>query len=641
VTARYGAAAPNRPRVARRGAEAWHTGGVKHVWIRRIVVEEGFLDGLDLTFEPGLNVLIGPRGVGKTSVIQLLRFGLGLHAYGEQFDAAAARHAQQILGEDGRVSVLLMVDNEEVAVSRRRDDPSPEGLSDGLPLPIVLAQTEIEEVATDPAGRLRLLDGFRSGVSRAAAHEQALRSTLSSLTIELRDLDTQLVATSESIARLQAEIGQLREGQLEVTTPEGAPDRIAEAMAQLDALGKSLAISHAKIALLEAAAEQSLTPWAQSIEKTLRSVPHLERWPDETSDAMGEARIRVAEVSQALSTAVERLGAAARHLGEDAEQRRVRVRTLEDEARGLRRTVDEMQAGAGTVARKLAVLREREAQLAARQSALEEQRARSASSRIARDLALTELGEFRDAQFESRREVAAQLNAALGPRIKIAVERSGLWDSYANAIAESLRGSGLHYSELAPEMARRLSPEELLRVVEENDAARVAAAAQVPADRASRVVDRLREAGLTRILEAPIQDAITLRLLDGVDYKTTNHLSTGQRCTTVLPIVMRHEERTVVLDQPEDHLDGGFIVDTFIRAVLERGSAQMIATTHNANVPVLGEASSVTLLNSDGRRGYVEHSGRLDEPATVEAITTVMEGGLEAFRRRASFYRAG
>jgi predicted AAA+ superfamily ATPase len=38
--------------------------------IKRIQVEEGFLDGLDIAFAPGLNVLIGPRGTGKTSVIE-------------------------------------------------------------------------------------------------------------------------------------------------------------------------------------------------------------------------------------------------------------------------------------------------------------------------------------------------------------------------------------------------------------------------------------------------------------------------------------------------------------------------------------------------------------------------------------------
>ncbi len=43
--------------------------------IKRLRVEEGFFNLLDLSFSEGLNVLVGGRGVGKTSVIELLRFG--------------------------------------------------------------------------------------------------------------------------------------------------------------------------------------------------------------------------------------------------------------------------------------------------------------------------------------------------------------------------------------------------------------------------------------------------------------------------------------------------------------------------------------------------------------------------------------
>jgi predicted ATPase len=41
------------------------------MYIERIQVEEGFLDGLDLKLIPGLNVLIGARGTGKTSLDRL------------------------------------------------------------------------------------------------------------------------------------------------------------------------------------------------------------------------------------------------------------------------------------------------------------------------------------------------------------------------------------------------------------------------------------------------------------------------------------------------------------------------------------------------------------------------------------------
>jgi hypothetical protein len=66
----------------------------------------------------------------------------------------------------------------------------------------------------------------------------------------------------------------------------------------------------------------------------------------------------------------------------------------------------------------------------------------------------------------------------------------------------------------------------------------------------------------------------------------------------------------------------------------------MIFSTHNANIPVLGNADRVILLGSDGTRGFVRHAGALDDPKSVDAITTVMEGGIEAFDKRAKFYHA-
>jgi len=44
--------------------------------IKRLGVAGGFLDGLSITFADGLNCIIGPRGTGKTTIIELLRFGL-------------------------------------------------------------------------------------------------------------------------------------------------------------------------------------------------------------------------------------------------------------------------------------------------------------------------------------------------------------------------------------------------------------------------------------------------------------------------------------------------------------------------------------------------------------------------------------
>ena len=61
--------------------------------IERVQVEEGFLDGLDVALVPGLNVLIGARGTGKTSLIELVRFCLDVKGYSTETAKRSRDHA--------------------------------------------------------------------------------------------------------------------------------------------------------------------------------------------------------------------------------------------------------------------------------------------------------------------------------------------------------------------------------------------------------------------------------------------------------------------------------------------------------------------------------------------------------------------
>jgi predicted ATP-dependent endonuclease of OLD family len=76
------------------------------VLIESIRVEGGILDKFEQKFSPKLNVLIGGRGTGKSSVIELLRFCLGAESYTDDSETDAAEHALGVLG-DGRVTVIL------------------------------------------------------------------------------------------------------------------------------------------------------------------------------------------------------------------------------------------------------------------------------------------------------------------------------------------------------------------------------------------------------------------------------------------------------------------------------------------------------------------------------------------------------
>ena len=303
--------------------------------------------------------------------------------------------------------------------------------------------------------------------------------------------------------------------------------------------------------------------------------------------------------------------------------------------------LEAMQKGAGEVARRVSVLREQAGQASALRALVKERTERIARLTKERRAVYRQLEESRGQRSAAREATAKQLEEALAPRIAIAVARSEALGAYSSAVAAALRGSGLHYASLAQTLADAMSPRELVELAEAGNAQGTGGRpAGIPIERAARVVDSLRRSGCETIIAASIEDTVSLQLqVDQETYRPSEELSTGQRCTVILPIVLSHHGRPLVVDQPEDNLDNAYVADTVVPALRARAPEdQLILATHNPNIPVLGEADQVIVLESNGSHGSLSHAGSLLDPATICAITAIMEGGAEAFAERAKLY---
>lgn len=605
--------------------------------IKRIEVEEGFLDGLDLSFSSGLNVLIGPRGAGKTSIIELLRYCLGAKSFTDK--SATFDHAKAILGS-GKVTTTLETDGEIIRVSRGTGKDSWK-TSGSFDTPLIFSQNEIELLALHERGRLRLIDGFHE--------EEDEESELQQITQEIRVLLSEMESTkedlddvTESLSELEgteAEYAALIEEEKEFQQSiEGAKDEQKE----LEELVRRLAATSTQKSVVERGFT-ALSKWAGRIEELITVPPEIQPWPTSAggTDLLAEARTTMQKSIANLKVIVSRLDASKQILSESLASLSADSLEKEDRARELRRYFESLKEGAGDLAKQVAAakeqmshrkeLDERRQSLIKKLQKLQEQRRKL----------LDRMESWSNKRYEERTKVAQKLNHELKPRIKVFIDRAALHEDYVNALTAALRGSGLHYNTLAPQIASNMSPREFVEAIELGDAARIAEIVDIPESRAAKLQTQISREDLEKILLVSIDDSVRLCLLDGKDFKSTENLSTGQRCTVILPILLGTEALPLIVDQPEDHLDNAFIVDTLIRAISRRKSTgQIIFSTHNANIPVLGEAELVVLLGSDGERGFVRHQGKLNDSNSVEAISTVMEGGREAFQRRADFYEA-
>jgi hypothetical protein len=97
----------------------------------------------------------------------------------------------------------------------------------------------------------------------------------------------------------------------------------------------------------------------------------------------------------------------------------------------------------------------------------------------------------------------------------------------------------------------------------------------------------------------------------------------------------------LIIDQPEDDLDNRYIFAEVVQ-VLARvcEGRQVIVATHNANIPILGDAEMVVALDAIADRSRVLASGGLEDPEVAGHARQILEGGDEAFRARQRRYLA-
>ena len=115
--------------------------------------------------------------------------------------------------------------------------------------------------------------------------------------------------------------------------------------------------------------------------------------------------------------------------------------------------------------------------------------------------------------------------------------------------------------------------------------------------------------------------------------------SIGQRASALILFILTQDDNDIILiDQPEDDLDNKVIYDEVITAISQKKPyMQFIFATHNANIPVLGDSERVLVVEFQDTKIDVAQ-GNIDLDSTHKQIVDIMEGGKEAFDKRQLIY---
>jgi hypothetical protein len=276
--------------------------------------------------------------------------------------------------------------------------------------------------------------------------------------------------------------------------------------------------------------------------------------------------------------------------------------------------------------------------------------------RIAEDLAIhrTELAELEERRRDMRSRLASlrnelyrrrlrdvdRINEDFSARIVLSLNHGTRTDAYQQALDSLLSGSRLRdQPALCRQLAAVLPPAELVSHVEREDARGLAEILNREEGQMLRLISHVAGLEAMYALEEGVsEDELEITMIVDGQPKSVGEMSKGQKATAILPLLLRSAPYPLILDQPEDDLDNRFIYSTLVAAIgwlkLER---QLIFVTHNANIPVIGDADRVFVMSmADQDHATIEKQGTVDD--VKDDILLLLEGGKEAFERRGETY---
>lgn len=625
----------------------------------------GRATALAISLNPWLNALIGGRGTGKSTLVDLCRLALRREAelnsggetslratFDKRMRVPPGRSDEGLLTENTRVDVVYRKDGERFVISWDRQGGAtsiarldgerriPEGgdIQERFPVRIY-SQKQLFDLARDPNALLAVIDATDDvrGVELARLKKEAEAKYLS-LCASARSLRAQaleLPTRSASLGDIRRKIDVLQSGGHAATLNEYRQRQRIDAAwlaVQRDATQRLIAVQDSAQALAVGDLDSADTVTEEPARKALdcahasmrAAIVELQR---AVLAALTDAQARLAAVATGPDANAWREAVA----GSEAAYKEVTVRlsdagianpneyrdllqraaSLEQEVKTLEQRQGEALAREGEAAEELVRFRALRSELATRRARF----AGGASSALIRveirgcaDLGGVEPF-LRDTLGIVRYD---DDHSALGERITAAGTAAAEW-SYASldAVLSQLRGVLADPQKQWPAKDRRF--EAALR--------------------------KLQPERLDRLALFSPEDSVEVSFRDVRDstsqWRRLSQGSPGQQTAALLAFVLGYGTEPIILDQPEDDLDNTLIYELLVQRLREsKLTRQIIVVTHNPNIVVHGDAELVVSLESRGGQTQVLFAGGLQEKNARDEICRVMEGGSEAFDTR-------
>lgn len=603
----------------------------------------GFLDGTEIHFNENLNVLIGGRGAGKSTIIESVRYVLGLEPLGEEARRAHEGVIRQVLRSGTKISLLVRTHRptkREYLIERSIPNPPVVKDATGKVLNLVpsdliqqsevYGQHEISELTRSPEKLTRLLERFVERDPKLLERKGELKRQLERSRTRILEVRKEIKQIEERLAALpslEETLKSFQEAGLEERLKEqslfvreerilkSVPERLLHFEELLESLRRDLPIDRTFVS-----------------PKTLAGLP--------TKDVLSELETLLATLSNDLQLISKQLEQALKKSKEKYSEVRgkweERKRAVQSAYESILRELQKSKVDGEEFIRlrqqieELRPLRERQVSLHRDVKEYEDQRVSL----------LVEWEDTKTSEFRELDRAANEVNRQLSRRVQVQVTFAGNRDPLIQLLKEGLGG---RLSETNDALKRRedLSLKEFVDSCREGREI-LNTRFSIPLSQADRIAQAPPELFM-QIEELDLSPTTRIKLNVAAEgqppvWQALEDLSTGQKATAVLLLLLLESNAPLVVDQPEDDLDNRFITEGVVPKMREeKRRRQFIFATHNANIPVLGDAELILGLTAYGesRAGIsVEHMGSIDSEPVRELVEDILEGGKESFEMR-------
>ena len=594
-----------------------------HGFIDSISFQGGKFDGQAIRFSSSLNALIGIRGSGKSAVLESVRYILGLEAQAD--NAYKTELIKNIWGSGGK-AILSIYDKH----GRRYE------VSKILNEHHVVIDENGNALNLNP---ISLLDGVQyfgqKDLSSSADQENKL---LSKFVVASRDHDsldkridelitmyehmTKLKQVPIKISDLEEEISELNH-KLSIYKDKGVENKLKKQ--------NEFITDKAKISSVKSEIEKAFSNIKKGFEQSQHISTDISEYKSEYNDEIiKKVAIIVAKINMELDNikvSIEKISQSKKEIDDLLESFEAVRKSLADEFAAIKREISDSKIDIeafGTIKQEFL---KKSDQLKSTRDLLSQER-------TFKELflnAVRKRNEDLNSVFKQYQNKAHSINEAQN-ELHIEVEFKGDKDSFKEKLKTDFRGTGiseLKYEAISSKFSDYvdiitdifIDDGELLRKI-------------IPDGEYSRFCKKIDE-NYKDLIKYIVPDKVRI-FYHG---KLLREHSLGQRASAlILFILTQNNNDIIIIDQPEDDLDNKVIYDEVISTIAKaKKNVQFIFATHNANIPVLGDAETVLVVDFKNEKIEVSQ-GNIDKLDTQKQIIDIMEGGKEAFEKRKLIY---